>query len=209
MRAHADHGRRGSRGRGGRRAPRATRLAIVLAGGLSALALAPALAATVKPVTVTDPSGDAVTDAPDLTRVQLGRASDGRLRAVLSLRDEWVAKDLLADEGPPGSLCVRLWTLTKPVGIPPDYLVCVSATADGKLRATVTQEQVNADPKRIASAAVSRPSTHSVTIRFSQTSVGRPKTIRFAGEVTKAGCARTSCVDTAPDAPKTATLKLG
>jgi hypothetical protein len=46
-------------------------------------------------------------------------------------------------------------------------------------------------------------------VRFSQTVVGRPKTIRFAGEATKPGCPRTSCVDTAPDAPKTATLKLG
>jgi hypothetical protein len=160
-------------------------------------------------VTVTDASGDATTDAPDLTRVQLGRAKDGRLRAVLSTRDEWTGKDLLADEGPPGSLCMRLWTVTKPTGIPPDYLVCVSAAADKTLRATITQEQVDADPKRVGSGTVSRPSTHSVAVRFSQTVVGRPKTIRFAGEATKPGCPRTSCVDTAPDAPKTATLKLG
>ena len=55
---------------------------------------------------------------------------------------------------------------------------------------------------------MSRTSRRTVTLRFAQSAVGRPARIRFAGETTRPGCVRTSCIDTAPDAPRTATLVL-
>jgi len=145
----------------------------------------------------------------DLVRVALGRGADGRLRGSLSMSSEWAASDLAAKSGPPGTVCLRLWTTTAPKDSPPDYLVCATASADGKtLKASVMRERANDLPQRVAPASVSRPTKRSITLRFSQTSVGRPAKLAFGGETTKAGCARTNCVDTAPDAPATATVKL-
>jgi hypothetical protein len=160
------------------------------------------------PVVVKD-AKDAVQAAPDVTRAQLGLTSDRRLRAAVTLSVGWVARDLLAGQGPPGSVCLRLWTETRPGAAPPDYLVCATAHRDGEtMRGTVFENKPREAPRRVAGATVGRTSDRTVTLRFSQTGVGRPATIRFAAEATKPGCARVSCVDTAPDAPKTATFRL-
>jgi hypothetical protein len=142
-------------------------------------------------------------------RAQLGLASDGRLRAAITLVDNLNPADMLSASGPPGSICLRLWSLTKPVGIPPDFLVCVTADKDSKLRATISAEQVDAQPKRVGPAQVTKASARTLVIKFARSAVGSPaKSIDFAVEATKRGCTRVSCVDTAPDAPKVATLTL-
>jgi hypothetical protein len=182
----------------------------LLAAGVAALALsatAPA-AATPAPVVVKD-AKDAVAGAPDLTRAQIGLASDRRIRLALTLAAPWQPKDLIAGEGPPGSLCVRLWTVTKPGTTPPDYLACATARADGEtMRGTVFKTHAGEQMTTAGPAIVGRTSDRTMTLRFSQTVVGRPKTIDFIAEATKPGCGRVSCVDTAPEAPKTATFKL-
>jgi hypothetical protein len=71
----------------------------------------------------------------------------------------------------------------------------------------VLQTRAGEPLHRVEDATVGRTSQRTMTIRFSQKSVGRPATIRFAAEATKPGCTRVSCVDTAPDAPKTVTFK--
>ena len=191
------------------RAARGARRALV-AGCAVALGLASAAPAadTPSPTVVKDPK-DAVSGAPDLTRAQLGLASDRRVRIALTLAAPWQPKDLVASEGPPGSLCVRLWTVTKPGATPPDYLVCATARADGEtMRGTVFKTQPGEELARAGAAIVGRTSDRTMTLRLSQTLVGRPKTIDFIAEVTKPGCTRVSCVDTAPEAPKTATFRL-
>ena len=196
----------------GMRVSRASRRArrSLLAGCAAALALsasAPA-AGTPSPVVVKDPK-DAVTGAPDLTRAQIGLASDRRVRFALTLAAPWQPKDMIAAEGPPGSLCVRLWTVTKPGTTPPDYLVCATTRADGEtMRGTVFKTQPGEQLVKAGLAIVGRTSDRTMTLRFSQTVIGRPKTIDFIAEATKPGCTRVSCVDTAPEAPKTATFKL-
>jgi hypothetical protein len=159
-------------------------------------------------VTVRDAGGD-VTTSPDLTRVALGRGDDGRLRAALTLGGEWSARDLAARSGPPGSLCLRLWTASSPPNTRPDYLVCVTSEPDRRtLRGTVMQERADALPRRVGGASVSRKGGRSVIVRFSQSAIGRPAVVRFAAEATRAGCTRSSCIDTAPDAPATARIRL-
>jgi len=162
-------------------------------------------------VVVRDPR-DAVRDGLDLTRVQLGLGRDRRLRAALTLAADWTAGDLLAASGPPGSLCLRLWTGdASPRGTRPDHLVCVSAAGDAddaELRASVLRERDEGLPERVAPATVTRASDRTITVRFSQTSIGHPARVRFAGEATRPGCPRVSCVDTAPNSPRTATLRL-
>ncbi|WP_354697823.1 hypothetical protein DSM112329_03468 [Paraconexibacter sp. AEG42_29] len=180
---------------------------------LAALALGAAgvaLAATPEtPVVATEKAGGAAEGAPDLTRVSLQRASDGRLRAGMSFGADLAPKDLVAKSGPPGSACLRLYTATTPGVLPPDYLICVTADAKGtKLRASILAEQVNKLPKRVGSATVTRPSKRSMVLRFSQSAVGKPAIIRFAAEATKPGCIKASCVDTVPNAPGTKKLTL-
>ncbi|HEY4279720.1 MAG TPA: hypothetical protein VGM91_15955, partial [Conexibacter sp.] len=164
------------------------------------------------PVKANDPKGDVTgTGALDLTRVALERSSDGRLRASLTLATAWDGKALLAEKGPPtppGSICVKAWTVSVPPDTVPDYLVCVTADADGDLRGSVLHERANKLPERVASADVSRSSTRSVTVRFSQSAIGSPAKLLIGAEATRPGCARTSCIDTAPDAPATLAFTL-
>ncbi len=183
------------------------RLVLSVAALLAAAGSAVALAQSREPVVVRDPV-DAPPDGFELTRVQLGRAPDGRLRAALTLGRSWRTRDLPADEGPPGSICLRLWTSTEPPAGPPDRLVCVTSDASGTdLRGSVLIDR-DGELVRVAGATLTRSSTRTVVVRFAQSAVGRPAAVRFAGEVTAPGCASVSCVDTAPNAPATATLTL-
>ncbi|QEC49919.1 hypothetical protein FSW04_21690 [Baekduia soli] len=167
-----------------------------------------ALAATTpRPVVTADPKGD-VRGSLDLTRFSLARGSDGRLRASLTLAVAWKDDALSADSGPPGSVCAKLWTVSVPPDAPPDYLVCATTDDKGHLRGSVLRERANKLPERVGAAVVSRPSTRTVSLRFSQSVIGRPATVQAAAETTRPGCPRSSCIDTAPDAPATLTLTL-
>jgi hypothetical protein len=181
-------------------------LAGALAGTLAAGAAA-ALAATPGPQVATDAKGD-VSSPLDLTRVSVARSADGRLRASITLAAAWDAGALKADSGPPGSICLKTWTTSVAPDTTPDYLVCVTADAQGNLRGSVLHERANKLPERTAGADVSRPTARTVTLRFSQTALGRPATLSVGAETTRPGCPRVTCIDTAPDAPKTLTLKL-
>jgi hypothetical protein len=193
-------------------ASRASRRArgCLIAGGVAVLALAAAAPAADAPSpTVVKDAKDAVAAAPDLTRAQMGLSSDRRVRVALTLAAPWQPKDLLGREGPPGSLCVRMWTVTKPGAAPPDFLVCATSRVDGEtMRGTVFKTQAGEELVTAGTAIVGRTSDRTMTLRFSQTLVGRPKRIDFVAEATKPGCTRVSCVDTAPEAPKTATFRV-
>jgi hypothetical protein len=157
----------------------------------------------------TDPKGD-VRSPLDLTRVAISRAADGRLRASLTAAAAWTGSDLLSDTGTggPGSVCLKAWTTTVPPDTTPDYLICTTANADGALRGSILKQRANKLPERTGGADVSRPSARTVTLRFSQTAIGKPATLYVAGETTRPGCPRGSCIDLAPDAPKTLKLEL-
>jgi hypothetical protein len=168
-------------------------------------------AATFTPKTrvVKDATGDVKGNPVDLVRVSLGRASNGELRGSLTAAAVFKNSVLVAKDGIPGSVCLRLWTTTKPGGAPPDYLVCATATKDGKgLDGSVLQERAGTTPVRVGPAHVSRSSARNVTLRFGQSRVGRPAVIHFAGESTAAGCDRVTCTDTAPEDGKTAAFRL-
>lgn len=158
-----------------------------------------------KAVVVTDASDAA--GAVDITRVSLGAASRGRLKVNIRAANDWDAKDLIASSGPPGSVCLKLWTKSTPPDMTPDYLVCVTSTKDEMLRASILQARANQLPRRVGRAAIDQ-GDRSVTLMFRQSLIGSPAAIDFAAESTRAGCIKTSCIDLAPDAPKTGHLKL-
>lgn len=159
-------------------------------------------------VVVRDARDTRVRGAPDIIRASLGRSSDGRLRAAFSLAADLEISDLRSDDGPPGSLCLRLWTVADPPNEPADFLVCVTAKAANTLRGTVLREDLDGQPDRVAEAKVRRRGDRVLIVSFSQSAIGRPRRLRFAAEATKAGCPRQSCVDVAPQSPRTALLRL-
>jgi hypothetical protein len=186
---------------------RLTKTAALAALALGAGAAASVAATAPEPQAATDAKGD-VRSPLDLTRVSLARSADGRLRASVTLAANWDGEDLLSATGAPGSLCLKLWTTTAPPDTTPDQLICVTADKEGELRGSILKARPNKLPERTGGASVSRPSRRTVTLRFSQTAIGRPATVSAAAEATRPGCRRGSCIDLAPDAPKTLTLEL-
>jgi hypothetical protein len=194
-RVRACHGQR-SRGR------RRRALAIAAAtSAAAALTVTAAFAAPSKTVTIADPKAD-VTGPLDLQRASLSLASDGRLRAVVTLAAKLDPEAMLSDSGPPGSICVKVWTAedADPTATRADRLVCVTARTKDDLRASVLSQTAAGLPMRVGSAdAKLNKSGRSLVIRISQSSLGRPELIRFAFESTRPGCERVSCVDETPD----------
>jgi hypothetical protein len=188
---------------------RVTRLA--LGAGTSALAVAitgAALAASAgKPVVVKEEAGDA--PSPDLVRAELARSSDGKLRAAITFAGNVSAKSLLSKTKSEGSVCVRIYTAATPGLIPPDYLVCAAPDSKGKkFHGSVFAERVNALPRRVARATVTRASQKSMVMKFSQSSVGKPASIEFSVEAARPGCDTADCADTLPNSPDAAKLVL-
>ena len=189
----------------GRRLPVA-----VVSAAVAPLVATGALAATSKIVVVSDPAGD-VSGALDLRRASLRLASDGRLRAVVTLTGKVDAKAMLADSGPPGSVCLKIWTApdVDTSAERADRLVCVTARNDAQLRASVFEQRKAGLPRRLESASLRvSPSGRSLVLRVSQSSLGRPELIRFAVESTRPSCARVSCIDALPDEGAVRRLRL-
>jgi hypothetical protein len=174
------------------------------------LTVAGAFAATSRPVGILDATND-VSGPLDLLRVALHRSSDGHLRAVLTFAGTISPQALLASSGPPGSACLRIWTdpAADPSSMRPDRLVCVTARSEDELRGGVYLQRGPGLPRRVASPQVrANASRRAFVMRISQSSLGRPATIRFAGETTSPGCDRTACIDTAPDGGRVRRFRL-
>jgi hypothetical protein len=180
-------------------------LVTVVAGAIGVCA-ATGLAAPFKTAVVTDPQ-DASTGVIDITRVSLGTTTKDRFKLSVRAAQAWKEADLLSPTGPPGSICAKLWTKAEPPDQTPDYLVCVTATKDDDLRGSVLRLRPNKLPLRVARGNVDK-SARSFTLTFKQSAIGSPTLIRFAGESTRPGCKRFTCIDLAPNAPKTGRLKL-
>ena len=157
-----------------------------------------------------DPSGDSGRGKLDIARVSLGTSADGRLRAAVTMTAPWSPRDLLGHNGPPGTVCVRMWMGDRsPSTSPPDYLACATVAADNdKLKASVMHERAGDLPERAGTATATKVSARTAVLRFGQSTIGRPATLRFSFEALPAGCSAIDCVDTAPDAPKSARLAL-
>ena len=180
---------------------------------LSATALsfvtASVLAAPSKPVLVPDATGD-VSGKLDLQRLKLGIA-DGRLRAAVTFAGKVTPADMLVKSGPPGSVCLRVWTATNadPKSTRPDRLVCVTARTKNALRASVLRQAGPGMPERVGPASVTASkSGRSIIVSIAQSALGGPARIRYALESTRPGCDRTSCIDAVPATPATRRFRL-
>ena len=181
---------------------------LVLAGALAA----PAAAQTPSPAFFKDSATDG-RGKLDIVRTALGRGTDGRLRGEVTMEKAWTTADLREGGGQSGSVCLQLYIARVPGEDPPDYLVCATPdpAGDDALRARVLRDRSNGLPRLVGAATVTRPTPRTVYLRFAQSAIDRPATIRFAAEaVTRARrCPRPlGCRDLGPDAPLTGNLTL-
>ncbi len=180
------------------------------AGAVALAAVLAAPAAAQAPAAVKDRRGD-VRGPLDVVRVALARGEDGRLRGEVTMADDWNAQDLRGAAGPQGSICLQLFMARVPGVEQPDRLVCATPPVAGdELVGRVLSDRANGRPRTVAAAAATRPTARTVYLRFAQSAIGRPASVRFAAEVVARAqdCPRVlGCRDTAPDAP--ATVQLG
>jgi len=174
-------------------------------------ALAPVASAQIIPTFRKDSATDG-RGALDIVRVAMSRQADGRLRGDVTMEKPWTANDLRTSSGPAGSICLTLYTTREPGSDRPDWLVCVTPEKEGDvLRGRVLRDRANGLPRQVAAVKVTRPTTRTVHLRFAQSAIDRPASVRFAAEaVTRAArCPKPlGCRDTAPDAPTTGNLPL-
>jgi hypothetical protein len=182
---------------------------------LAALAVLGALAPVASAQIIPTFRKDSATDgrgALDIVRVAMSRGVDGRLRGEVTMEKPWTTNDLHTAAGPPGSICITLWTKRSAGSDPADWLVCVTPEREGDLlRGRVLRDRANGLPRQVAAATVTRPTSRTVYLRFAQSAIDRPASVRFAAEaVTRATrCPKPlGCRDTAPDAPTTGNLTL-
>ncbi len=171
-----------------------------LTAAAAALVASSAPATTSKTVTITDDKGD-VRGALDIQGASFKLAADGRLRATVTVTQKIAPSRLLSATGPPGSVCLKIWTDERadPSAVRSDRLVCVTASSKTELRATILDQSAPGLPKYLGSVRAGlSTSRRSFVLRMSQSSLGRPGLIRFAVESTPAGCVRVSCIDDAP-----------
>lgn len=183
---------------------------VALTAAVLSIAAAVVLAAPSEPAFVRDAKGD-VSGKLDLQRLKLGVTTDGHLRAAVTFAGKVTPADMLAKAGPPGSVCLRVWTAADadPNSSRPDRLVCATARSKNALRASVLRQDGPGLPERVGSATITpSKSGRSFVMSIAQRDLGRPARIRYALESTRPGCDRTSCIDTAPAVPGTRRFRL-
>ena len=162
-----------------------------------------------KPTFAKDIRDDVSGDGPlDVVRVALGRTSDGKLRAEITMAAPWSGEDLR----PGGSVCLRLHVRRDAGADIPDHLVCATPVEEGPaLAGRILRDRPNGLPAAAGRARALRPTNRTVFLKFAQTDVGKPAAVRFSAEVVTRGesCPEPfGCRDFAPEPPGARELRL-
>jgi hypothetical protein len=180
----------------------------LLALAVSLATVATALAAT----TVRD--RDDVSTPLDIAKTTgaHNRSSDQLVHLVQTFED-FQASDMANDDPAPSSICILIWTRSKPGEAPPDYEACATPDKRGRtLKGTVAREREEGPMLRVGTAKIERPDDKSVVFRIDPDLIKRPRSYRWRAETTSFGgkCKSASgCPDYAPDRPATAESRIG
>jgi hypothetical protein len=154
-----------------------------------------------------------VTTGLDISKTSgaLNRSS-GQLVHVIDTYDPFVPANLFTKGKPPSSLCVEIWTTSKPGDAPPNYEVCATPDATGQgWKAAVARTRDKGAQVRVADATVQQPSPTRLVLRFAPDSIRKPASYRWRAETTSfaSDCQNAAgCQDFAPDRPDTAQTVL-
>jgi hypothetical protein len=118
----------------------------------------------------------------------------------------------VAEHGPPGTVCVNIWTRRKPWQASPNYEVCVTADrGEDGLVASVSKLGPNGGVKRRGEASAQLTSRRRLVVRFDPDQIRRPAAYRWSVQATtfERGCTRRGCQDFAPGRGQSARIELG
>lgn len=169
---------------------------------LAGLAFAAPAAAVAAPVSDRDDTAGPV----EIVEVQAAhnRTTD---RLVHQIRSEaaFGPRDLRSDDGPPGSICLNVWTTRSSRKEVPNYEVCVTASRDGKRYKSSIARIGGRSVRRVGRARVEQADPDRLVIRFDPDRIRRPQTYRWSAQSSTfgAGCpSSTGCEDFAPNQPR-------
>jgi hypothetical protein len=117
----------------------------------------------------------------------------------------------VATSGTPDSVCVEIWTRSKPAESPPDYEACATPAKGSAWKGSIVRKRERGARLRLGAVKVEQPSDTRLVLRIDPDDVKRPTSYRWRSEATSFGkdCKlSTGCPDYAPDRPETAVTKL-
>lgn len=185
---------------------------LVLTAALGATA-GSALAAT--SVNVTD--GNDTRAAVDFSAVKSAhnRVQD-RLVHTFSTFDAITPTDLAntrSPSGPPGSICISMWTTRVAGESDPNYDLCITAKAAGRgFDASLIRNGGRGSVRRVVGVKVEQPSSKRLVVRIDPDRIRRPRSYRWTAQSATygSGChARLGCRDFVPNGRRTAETELG
>ncbi len=121
-------------------------------------------------------------------------------------------RNAVAEHGPPGTVCVDMWTTRIPREASPNFDACVTRSRDGgDLVASVSRLGARGSVRRVGSASAELTSRRRLVVRFDPDLIRRPAAYRWSVQVTtfERGCTRRGCIDLAPRRGRTERTKLG
>jgi hypothetical protein len=177
---------------------------------LSALVVAACvMAAAAYAVTVRD--RDDVKTALDISKAagSHNRASD-QLVHTIDFYDA-IPASLSKAGGPPGAICVEIWTRSTPSESPADYEACATPGKGDSWKGSIARKRDKGPRLRVGGVKVEQPSDTRLVMRIDPDDIKRPTSYRWRTEAMDFGkdCkSSTGCPDYAPDRPDTAETKL-
>ena len=169
------------------------------------------LAAAAGAVTVTD--RDDVATALDISKATgaHNRSTDQLVHTVDTFGN-WQPSDLANDDPGPGSVCIEIWTRSRPGEAGPNYEACATPDRRGRnLVGTISRERERGGDLRIGSVRLQRPTRSRLVFRIDPDHIKRPRSYRWRAETNMfgGGCRSASgCPDYAPDRPGTAETRV-
>lgn len=184
------------------------RIAIIAA----VVATTGALAAVAWAVTVRD--RDDVTHGLDIAKAAgaHNRTTD-RLVHTIDFYEAVAPADMVNPSKPPSSVCVEIWTRSRPGEAVADYEVCATPSRTGRAwRASIARKRERGPQLRIAAVGVEQPTETRLVLRVDPDDMKRPARYRWRAQTTSfaSPCrAASGCPDYSPDRPDTAETALG
>jgi hypothetical protein len=121
-------------------------------------------------------------------------------------------RNAVDEHGPPGSICVNIWTSRTPWEASPNYDVCVSANRRrNHLLASVSRLGPRGSVRRVDRASAELLSKRRLRVRFDPDLIRRPAAYRWSVHVVtfERGCTRRGCQDVAPRRGRSVRMQIG
>jgi hypothetical protein len=182
----------------------------------STIALAAAGVAFAQDGTNAVSDGDDSRSSADISSVRaVHDRSNDRLAHIIRFHAGISPSDLknaIDEHGPPGSVCINIWTGRTPWEASPNFDVCVTADRDANdLVASVSKLGARGGVRKRGSASAELTSRRRLVVRFDPDLIRRPAAYRWSVEVTTfaRGCTSRGCKDFAPRRGRSVRTELG